>query len=138
MGGSAALGLGAGISGGVGLQLVADPSGKVGVAASLSENPGTLGVLGVGAMGGFQATLMTNATTLDKFASPFGTQASLSVGVAGKGGGVSLSGSSSPSSTTLTGTIGPGGGPFNGLGAWGAATELGGTWIPFSTQCGGG
>ena len=135
LGASGGLGFIAGLSASLGLQVVADPHGNVGIALSYSGNPGTIGVLGAGVYGGYHTTLYTSATSLSQFSSPPFTQASFSVGGgAGVGGGVSLS--TSPSSTTVTGTVGLGGGPFEGAGALGTALETGGTSVA-STSCGG-
>lgn len=135
VGGGAGFGIVAGLAGSLGIQVVADSTGDVGLAIPYSGNAG-LGVAGVGYYGGFQMTSYTTAQTLSQFASPFGRQYSVGVSVGADGLGGALSASASPSSITVTTTLGTGGGPVAGFGALGTSTELGGTKIPLSTNCG--
>jgi RHS repeat-associated protein len=139
VGGAGGIGVIAGISGSLGVQIVADPGGNVGIAVSYSGNFGAgpgAGVVGVGAYGGLQTTSYTTAQTLSQFAAPFGSQYSVAVGGGAEGLGGGLSASATPSSITVTSTVGVGGGPIGGIGALGTSSELGGTAIPLSTKCG--
>lgn len=125
LGGSAGVGLVAGLAAQVGVQIVADPHGNVGVAFSGGGNPG-FGVFGAGAIAGIQFTNST-ANTI------FGMRG-LSHGGGGSGafgGALGVDFAGSHSSNSVTATVGV------GIGGKGGAYTVIGTAVPkaLSTNC---
>ncbi len=119
LGGSFGVGLiwGASVQGGI--QVVADPSGRVGIAFTGGGNPG-FGVLGVGGVGGVQFTNSDASSIFDLDGQSFG--GGVSGGVAGVGAGVDVA--TSRTASTLTVTVGA------GIGGRGTAVATTWTKVP--------
>jgi RHS repeat-associated protein len=126
-GGSVGIGLLAGLAVQGGVQVVADPHGRVGISISFGGNPG-FAVLGAGALAGIQYTRSTGNTIFDLG----GAANSLGVTGALTGVGIGIDAAGSSTADTLTLTVGA------GVGGKGAAYARTGTWVPswLSTDCG--
>jgi len=122
-GGSAGVGWFFGVAGSAGVQAVADSHGNLGIAFNAGGNPG-YGVYGLGATGGVQGSYSTASSIYDL------RGYSLGGGVTAGPGGVDVS-ASRGGTTTVTGTLGVGGGTK------GAALSVNHTWVPnaLSTNC---
>ena len=126
IGGSAGVGVYAGVSINGGVQAVADPQGNVGIAITLGGNPGE-GVWAFGAMGGGQA-MRSNATTIYDLRG-FGASVGGGVGIGSAAGSFDFSASGGTWAGTFT--VGAGIGPVGHS----AGANVSKTWVPFSVNC---
>jgi hypothetical protein len=120
VGASGGVGFILGVAASVGVQIVADPQGHVGLVVNFGGNPG-YGVFGAGALLGAVGSAST-ARSIEGLGG-------FSLGVGGNAGALGVDVTESSGGTTLTGTAGL------GLGTEGAALSLNYTFVPGNVNC---